>query len=70
MMEKFPWSTNEGPRNLWKGSVELALREAKSLQAFCKGRVLYSQYEEVIENLIRALEMDAVTAANMFWHGP
>ena len=64
-MEKFPWSTNEGPRRLWEASVESALREAKSLQAFCKGRFQYSQYEVVLEDLVRALEMEAVTAANM-----
>jgi hypothetical protein len=62
---EFPWSTNEGPRNLWEGSVKLALREAKSLQAFCRGRAQYSQQEEVLEDLIRALEMEAITAANM-----
>ncbi len=64
-----PGCAIEGPCRLWEASVNCALREAKSLQAFCKGRVLYSQYEEVLENLIRALEMDAVTASNMFWHG-
>ncbi len=64
-MEKFPWSTNEGPRNSWKGSVNCALREAKSLQAFCRGQARYSQYEGVLEDLIGALDMEAVTAANM-----
>lgn len=54
-----------GSRNLWRASVESALREAKSLQAFCKGRFRYSQYEGALEDLIRALEMDAVTASNM-----
>ena len=62
---EFPGYSIVGPRNLWKASVESALREAKSLQAFCKGRFQYSQYEEVLEDLIRALEMEAVTAANM-----
>ena len=62
---EFPWSTNEGPRKLWEASVDRALREAKSLQAFCKERGRYSQYEGVLEDLIRAFEMEAVTAANM-----
>jgi hypothetical protein len=62
---EFPGYAIEGPRRLWEASVNCALREAESLQAFCKGRVLYRQYEEVLEDLIRALEMEAITAANM-----
>ena len=62
---EFPEFSIVGPRNLWKASVDRALREAKSLQAFCKGHTGYSQYEVVLEDLIRALVMDAVTAANM-----
>jgi len=54
-----------GKLELWRALVDCALREAKSLQAFCKGRVQYSQYEGVLEDLVRALEMEAVTAANI-----
>lgn len=62
---KFPGLASEGPRKLWEARVNCALREAKSLQAFCKGRGRYSQYERVLEDLIRALEMEVVTASNM-----
>ena len=55
----------EGPHNLWKASVEFALSDSKSLQVFCKEHFQYSQYEETLEDLIRALEREAVTAANM-----
>lgn len=54
-----------GQLELWRALVDCALREAKSLQIFCKERFGYSQYEGVLEDLITALEMDAITAANM-----
>lgn len=54
-----------GELELWRALVDRALSEAKSLQAFCREHSQYSQYEGVLEDLIRALEMEVITAANM-----
>jgi len=54
------------PPNLWKEEVEFALRGAKLLQAFCPGRIQYSRYEGVLEELVRQLKMEITTAINSY----
>jgi hypothetical protein len=47
--------------SMWKSTVAGALREAKSLRVFCEGHIQYGQYQAILDDLIRVLEMEAVT---------
>lgn len=48
----------------WEIALRDVLTEAEKLHRFCRERFQYSQYEDGLENLIRNLELDVITAAH------